>query len=818
MNSSQSIALALRSIRRRPLFYLNIIALLSLGIGVSIGTFGLLRYILADALPYRDPARLVLIHDVFSRHSNELLGVSVPELTDYRTLARSFSGIAAIATGKSTLLIPQPRRINSASISSNLLPLLGTPPKIGRGFTEEEEEPSAAPVAMVSERLSKDLPDCYTLANCRVTVDGKTYSIIGILPSQFRLPDDLTSAEQTDLFIPLQLRSSQEEIRDNPRLTVIGRLLPSVSLIESEKEMGAIAQSLHLQYPNVYTSDLGYLIRLQDLRAAILGDASFALVMTTIAAAFLFIVALTNAGTFLLIASQRRTHALLTSIALGARMRVLRLQLLVEVLLLSLAAFIPGILLGWLIFLFIAHVSAGRLLPLLKNAHLSPETAIFAVLLSILGTAVMFVISQASLSRARGLLPAINREGRTSSASGSDIKRQTFSLTVQVALSTALIALFLLVALSQRRLQSINLGFQPRNVLVSEVELSRDKFKSNESVLSFFSSSLSDLRSQNGFKYSCLATSPPLVQAKETWPFEAPQSEAAGRAGPQPYAVEVMSGGCLSTLQLPLIDGTDLPVQKDSATAPVALVSKSLAQQLWPSQTAVGRFIRANLLPSSPLIRVVGVVGDLHHEGPNADTAPTVYLHYSDIPTLTTVSVRQMRILSRTERSDRDFNNAVQQTVARIDRSVPVLSVGSLDDLLARVTAPWRFMGQLLSIASLIGPLIAISGLYSLLSALVILRRKEFAIRIAVGASARSLFLLLARHTLLRIAAGGLLGICASLILFSKLKLYLPQTLFSEAVVAAVSGLLALLCVGLLASASLVPAATSQSNSAFREE
>lgn len=819
MSMQQAVLLALRSVQRRPTFYCNIVALLALGIGVSVGTFGLIQYIVTDALPYPGGAQLIIVHDVFSRQSDRLLGVSEPELLDYRNLSRSFVGLAAIETSKSTLMIPEARRVSSASVSSNLFRILGIYPSLGRTFGPRDEDPAAPAVALVSARLFTELPGCRALANCTVTTDGITHAIVGVLPPNFRLPQDLTSAKQTDLLLPFRLRASRLDVRDNPRLTVIGRLRPTVNLVQAQEEMESIADRLRAEYSNIYT-ELGYLIRLQELRAAILGDASFVLLMSAIAASFLFIVALTNAGTFLLIASEKRTHGLLTAVALGAPLKTLRFQLFVEVCLLSLAAFIPGVLLGWLIFAFVANLSAGQLLPLLREAQFSPEVAVFGLLLSIMGAVIMFIISQASLSRAKNLLPAISREMRTSTATGSSVRKQTLSITVQIALSTALIAMFLLVALSQHRLQSVDLGFETHNILVSELELAKVKYRSNESVIAFFDSLLSGIRSQRGLEQSCLATSPPLVQGNELWPFEVFQADTARPSThtTQGFAVEILSGGCLSTLGISLLDGADLPVQKSLTSVPVALVSESFARQQWPSKSAVGKLIRARLLPSAPWVTIVGVVSDVHHEGPNASTAPTVYLHYSDIPALTTASVRLMRVLTRvTTRPEGEVAEVIQQIAAHLDETVPVQVIGQLSSLLAALTAPWRFTGQVLSIASLIGPVIAISGLYSLLSALVLLRRKEIAIRIAVGAAGRDVFYLFARQTLLRVIVGGILGVCASLVLFAKLKLFLPQTVFGEAIVAACLGLFALLCVGLFASASLIPSATSQAASAYRE-
>ena len=812
----QKASLALRSIRRRPLFYTNVIALLSIGFGISVGAFGLLNYILDDAVPYRDSTDLVLLHDVFPKRSEQLLGVSEPEFSDYQKLSRSFTGLAVIEASRSTLMMPEPRRLNSAAVSSNLFSILGISTTKGRTFSVSDESPGSPPVAVVSERISRDLPGCEILANCRVTTGGMTYSVIGVLPSQFRLPQDLTNTEQTDLLTPFRSSPSQMDSlrnRHNPRLTVIGRLQPSVNLPQAQREMSLIAERLRKEYSDVYDSD-GFLIRVQEIRTAVLGDASFALLMVTIGASLLFLVALVNAGTLLLIFNSSRTYTLLTTLALGAPASALRFQLLLEAFILSLAAFIPGIMIGRFIFVFVAHLSAGKYLPLLRKAHPSPETAVFAIFLSIAGAAVIFGISQSSIARAKDLIPAINREGRTSTSSRSSVRSQSVSLTLQIGLSTVLIALFLLVALSQFRLRSIDLGFQPKGVIVSQVELPPDRLKTNESVVNFFDALLSGIRSHDGLQQSCLSTNPPLVQGNEKWPFET--AETTGSISTQSFAVDIVSGGCLETLTISLAEGTDLPVHKNSATTPQALVSQSFARQMWPTQSAVGKQIRANLRKNSPWITIIGVVNDIRHEGPNADVSPTVYLHYGDIPAITTSSARFMRLLTRTQRTKEDADQLIQKAAAALDHSIPAEPLGSLTDILAESIAPWLFTGQLLSITSVVGPIIAISGLYSLLSALVLLRRKEIAIRIAVGASTINVFCLLVRQTVLRIFIGGIAGICALLFMFSKLNLYLPQTTFSEAIAAAASSLLALLVVGIIASASLVPSVTSHAASSYR--
>jgi predicted permease len=817
MNIKQEGIFALRHIRGKPVLYLNVIGLFAIGFGISVGSFGLLHYILTEALPYQNSSALVLLHDVFPKRGKELLGISEPELSDYRGKTRSFTDLAVIESGKTTILLPEPRRLTSAAVSANLFSLLGVNPMKGRTFSSGDEIYASAPVAIVSARLLKQLPGCTILADCRVASATTTYSVIGVLPQTFRLPSDLESSEQTDLLTPFQTIPSQLgtlQNRHNPRLLVIGRLRSAVSLAQAQHEMSIVAQRLQEQYASVYESD-GLLIQIQELRAAVLGDASFALLMATVGASLLFLVALVNAGTLLLLVNSKRIHTLVTTLALGAPLISLRIQLLFEASILSLAAFIPGSLIGWFIFVFVARLSAGKHLPLLRDAHPSISTAVFGVILGALGMAVIFAISQSSISRAKKLIPSINREGRAMTSSRSGVRNQSISLMLQIGLSTVLISFFLLVALSQFRLRSADLGFKTKDILVSQVELPSNKMKSNESTLSFFDTVLLDVRSQDGLQQSCLSMSPPLVQVNEKFPFET--AETVGKISAQSFSVDIVSGGCLGVLRIPLLEGADLPIHKASTTEPQALVSQSFAHQMWPSGFAVGKLIRANLQKNSPWITIVGVVSDVHHEGPNGESSPTVYLHYADIPALTTSSVRFMRLLSRTERPRRDAYQVIQKAVSAVDPAIPAEPLGSLADLLAQTTAPWAFTGQLLSITSVLGPVIAITGLYSLLSALILLRRKEIAIRIAVGASASGIFDLLSKQISLRVLAGGVTGACASVLIFSKVKLYLPQTALSEAFTAGTCAVLALLFIGLLAAASLVPLAMSQANSAYRE-
>jgi predicted permease len=785
------------------MFYLSIIGLISLGSGVSIGTFGLVRHVVTQALPYHNSTELVVVHDVYPRRDDQLLGMSEPEIADLRQLARSFTGIAVIEPGGTALVTPGGQRVSTTAVSSNLPSVLGIYPSRGRVFQAGDEDPASPLVALISEHLFKDIGQCTTLATCKITVNGLIYGVVGTLPSTFRLPGDLATAHQVDILLPLQPRSSQYNNRHNPRLTVVARLKPNVTLVEAQRDMSSVAEKLRNEYPAVY-NDEGYLIHLRELSSSILGDTAFVLFMATLASSLLFTLTLTNAGTLLLIGSRKRSQAMLIALALGAPRSTLRLQLFIESFLVSVAGFGPGILLGFFLILFVARLSAGRLLPFLPGAYLSPETIAFAALLSLLGIVIILLIGQAPISRACGLLPTIHREVRTSTATRSSVLTQSLSVTLQMAVSTTLMALFLLVALSQYRLRDINLGFQPDNLVASEIELARDDFATNDSVLAFFDTLLPILRSQDGFEQSCLATFPPLIQKNETWPIEVLRESTAKSDTSRSVAVDVLSGGCLEVLGIPLLAGSDLPVLKDKGSQPQALVSQSFAHQMWPTESALGKLIRLNLKPNSPWVTVAGVVSDVHHEGPNSPTAPTVYLHYSDIPPLTTASVRFMRILTRTTRSGQDIRTFLQQLAASLHRSASVQLVGSVGDLLARVTAPWRFTGEVLGLVAIVGATIVVSGLYSLTLTLLTLRRKEFAIRTAIGASRRSILYLLERYMLLRIALGGILGIVSSLFLFERLSIYLPRIVLAEAAAAAAVASLSFLCISLIISACLL--------------
>lgn len=811
------LTLAVRFTRRRPLFCLNVVLLLCLGIGLSMGTFGLVYYMLTESLPYRDSEKLVLVHDVYTRHGDDLLGVSEPEILDYRNLARSFTGLAAILETKPTLTLPEPRRVNGVLVTTGLFDVLGVKPRLGRGFVRSDGAPDSPPVAIVSSELYQSSLSCPGLSQCRITVQEKPYTVIGVLPPSFRLPNDLRSAEQTDLFLPVEPDPADLGPRDNPRFTLVGRLKDSVELAAAQAEMNHIAEALRARHPDDYIPGLGYGIQLREVREAVLGDTSAALKVTILSVAFLFLVALTNAGNFLMVASEQRTSSFLTSLALGAPLGILRAQLLVEACLLAVLALVPGVALGWFLFTFVTKLSAGRLLPLLGEAQLSPATALFALLLVVLASAILFLIPQGSLTRSQHLVPTVHREVRTATPSRSSVRNQSLFLVLQMAFSTALLALFLIVGLSQRRLHDVDLGFKPEGVHAAEVMLPSSRYPESGQILGFFDSLLTRARSERGLERSCLSTFPPLVQRNETWPFEVSGRALEESEAPPAAAVEIASGGCLGVLGISLREGADLPLQKLAGQAPAALVSESLARRLWPSGSAIGQRIRPRLIPDAPWITVVGVVNDIRHEGPTAGLLESVYLHYKDVPALTGFSVRLMRLITTSSQPAELVRQGVRRSVSEIDAALPVEDLGTLGELNARLTAPWRFTGQLLGLASILGPLIAVSGLYSLLSTLIVLRRKELGIRIALGATKRNLLSLLSRQTLWRLLGGGMAGIWLVLALFPRLQAFLPQTTFPEAVAASIVGLLALLAAGVLASASLVPSLIARTASAYRE-
>lgn len=753
---------ALRLFRRDPAWVSAVGLTLALALASVLTTFALVNGVLFRALPYPRVDRLFVIHDEYKSQEPMPLGVSDPEILDYRECERGLADVAAFDTGHANMTLDVPRQLNAAWVQASFFDIIGVQPGMGRGFTPEEDRPHAPRVVVVSHRLWQSLPTRLQapIGGVTLLIDGRSYRLVGVMPASFRLPSDLSANRETDVIFPLQLDPGHLRSRDNPALGLLGRLRPGASLRQAARELDRLAVTLRRQYPRYYSPDLGFDILAVRLRDEIVGDARTTLLLVLGAAGLVYLIALSNASGLILAKLERRRKELGLRQALGASPRQLFAQLLVEASAIALISGVPGIALSLAIWRVVVTTGAARNLPGLEG--LAPDSNVgIALTVLLVGTAlVLAVIPLVETLRGRYLRRALQEEG-----GGTTVGRQAetfrgFMVIVQVGLAcTLLIGASGLLA-SQRNLQRIDLGFRPGRVLLLELDLP-STYDTPQRAITFFDEALSRIRELPGVAAACSLVFVPLADTANVWPV-AVEGRRSATAAPTTVDVQVVSEGCLRTLQIPVIRGRDLAATDVASREPAVLVSAAMARLLWPGEDPLGRRLQPKVSPRSAWARVVGIVGDVRQNSLTGESRPTMYVAFRQVPAFADFLVSSMTMGVRSQLEPASLVASVRRKISSLDPTLPVASVRKLDDVAAAASGRQRFAAQVLVVFAAIACGVTLLGIFSLVAQLVTRRTREIAIRMALGAGQREILTLVLAEGLRLAVAGVLLGLLAA--------------------------------------------------------
>lgn len=748
--------IAFRSLFQRPLFLVTAIVTLALGLGAGTAVFSVVESALLQPLPFRDADRLAVVWGV-AGPEQDIRGASPIEIRDWDQAVDALGPLAYYngTTVNLTGTEGGATQLQSETVSPGFFEVLGVAPTRGRTFVPEDDEPGAAGSVVLSYRLWQErFGGASDVVGRTLRLDDTPFTVVGVMPEGFR-----GLGFQADVWTPLGPFVGPDAMTDRGTrwLAAVGRLAPGASPEAAQEQLDAAAARLEEAYPDANRARGAQLLSLRDFYV---GPTRNLLLMVLGGVALLLLIAAANVANLQLVRAIERRREIAVRYALGAGRGPVARQLVTESVVLGLMGGIAGIAL--------AGAGLSALLPLVPDGVLPPyarpgldgPVLAFGILTS-LAVGVFFGLAPAFRASREAPAQALREGTRGATAGGSGLGRriggQQAIIVAEVALALVLLVTAGLAIDSLRRQLALEPGFHADGVLAARISLAGDAYD-REGRIQFVDGLMEDLGGLAGVQSVAVTSNAPLRGYNgASYIFRATDPVDADHR--IRFYYHPVTPDYFATVGAPIVAGRGFTAA-DRMDAPGAvLVSEAFAAKVWPGEDALGR----RVILGGDTATVVGVAGDVRQRSLTTDLMdpgedPDVYFAYAQIP------VGSFDIVVRTAGDPGTLTGAVRRAVAARDPSIPIYDVAALSDVLGAQTALGRMVSSLLTVFSLVALLMAAVGLYGVLAFVVRGRRRELAIRAALGARPVSIVRLVLRQGLGLVIIGVLVGLGGALL------------------------------------------------------
>ncbi len=795
----QDVRYAFRMLHKSPGFTLVVILTLALGIGANTAIFSIVDAVLLRPLPFHDAGQLVRVVDDARGVGQRDIGMSVLELQDLSQRSGVFDQISAVWPIDANLTGgDRPQRTETLVVGTNYFSLLGAKAQLGRLLGPEDDAAGFAEGVVISDSLWKKAfgGDPHVLGR-KIRSDDDVYTIVGVLPPDFRHPGR-TLAGDVEIWSVAGFAANPFPPPNRARRMLpgaIARLKPGVSLQESQARLDAFTAALRREFPNDYRENAKWTVQLEPLQDAVVGQVRPLLWVLLGAVTMMLLTGCVNIANLLLARASGRQREVAIRQAMGAmRGRLIR-QLLTESVILSLIAGVVGVTAAaWTVKLSLTLIPTK--IPRLHEVGLDFRVLLFALAVSLI-TGVLFGLAPALEASGISLVEHLKEAGRGSGRSKRQNRISSLLIVSEFAICMVLMMGAGLLVRSFWKLTQVDPGFNPNNVLAARIWLPRpndpkaDIYAKPEDRTTFTREVLRRVGSLPGVSSVAMTTNVPLSGLANSLPITVEDRNT--QAGETALAEFVgVSPDYFKVLETPLLEGRYLAENDVPASMPVAILDRTTARRYWPNQSALGKRVRLGG-PQSPWLTVVGVVGDIRHDGMDVDGIPHVYL---------SIYQRNGKSLGMVLRSPADptvLGTEITRQIQSVDPNMPVFGVRSMSDMIAGSLAQRRFSAQLMGAFAALALLLAAIGIYGVLAYSIGQRTREIGIRMALGAQRTEVIKMVLWQGMRLIFAGVAVGILAAVALSQVLSRLLHGVSATDPVVYTVVPL-SLLVVAFLAS------------------
>jgi len=758
-NLIQDLRYALRQLRKNAGFTAVALLTLSLGIGANTAIFSVVHAVLLKPLGYHDPDRVVLVTE----------GATPVRFEELLAASRSYTEIGSFAGPEDMALsrVAEPRVLKSARVSANFLRILEVSPLVGRSFLPEEDKPGAPEVAMISAELWREqFQGDRSIAGRTVTLAGMPRTIIGVLPAGFQFP-----FSGTDMWVtrPSEWSVIPPQGRPlSPTLSVFGRLKPQVAIQQATAELAVLDRQYAAAHPGMLDAKPDSPETVRPFKDQLVSDVRSELWMLFGAVGFVLLIVCANIASLLLARAASRSREFAVRAAIGAgRGRIIG-QLLAESILLASMGGALGIgLAAWSLSAIRRMIFVD--LPRAGEIHMDATVLGFAVALSV-GTGLLFGLVPSMAASRQDLASVLRGSGEAASIVGAGHMRRFgprgLLVAGQVALSIVLLIGAALLIESLARVYRVDPGFQTSHLLTMNIALPSARYDTDEKKAAFYEELVEHAESVPGVRSAAVTLNLPMTDG---WVGQPVQSAGTPplRLNQRPIGVtQDITPEYFRTLAIALKRGREFTAHDNARSAPVAIVNENLARLFWPQYPAGANPIGQHILIGSNTqpVEIVGIAANVRQYGRDDNPKPEVYLPCAQKPPLSAM------LAVRTNGNPLSFANAVRGQVLAIDRDQPVSAVASMDDLVEASEGQLRLMMTLLGTFAGAAALLAVIGLYGLISYSVVHRTREIGIRRALGAQRSDILSLVAGEIVRLTLTGVVLGIAGAFAMTRLLK------------------------------------------------
>jgi predicted permease len=781
---------ALRTMRRSPGFAATVMAIAALGIGATVVAFALTDHVLLRPLPFPAPDRLVKLYQDQSFRGYPRMELSPPNFLDWQRESRTLEVMGAYTDWSANVLgAGDPVRLEGALVTGTVFGVLEVRPEIGRTLTSLDDRLDAPRALVISHGLwTSRFGGRADVLGQSVLIDDQPHTVVGVMPASFVFP-----SRESTYWAPLRFEGELLSDRSNYFLDVIGRRRPGVRIEDVRAEMNGIAAQLARAYPDTNARNGATVIRLRDVVSR---QARLTLWALTGASLCMLLIACTNLASLLLARAVDRHRELSVRAALGAgRDRLVRQMLTENVVLTAMGGAAGGLLAAGLV------PFATRLVPTSLPIQEAPgiDLRLFGITaVATLGAAVLAgLIPSTRLTRARALQDGL-REGARSGVTRSTERLRSALVVAQVTASMVLVIGAGLLLEALWRVQDVDPGFVPSQVLTLRTSLPMPKYGVTAVRERFYDRVLSELRRTPGVQNAAYISFLPMVMRGGIWPVSV-DGAPPDPQNPHVASLRLISPGFFDTLRVPLLAGRDVRDGDRPDTVRVAVVSESFVRRHWPGLDPIGRHLGLAIGDAT----VVGVVHDIKVRGLERESEPQVYLASAQVPDNQIIYYSPKDLVARAAGDLQGLVPELRRIVAAADPEVPLSDIRPLStivaaDLEARVVqlrVLWVFAG--------LAVLLAGFGVHGVLACSVASRVREIGVRFALGATRAGVVRLVLGRGLWLAAAGVTLGLVTAAWASSMLQSLLfgvnPRSV-------PVYGIAAIVCLAMAAGGSLLPA------------